>query len=414
MDYNKLETLCVDIIDCPHSTPKWLERGIRVIRNYNLNGAHFDFTKSSYVDEETYLDRTRRAKPEVNDIIISREAPMGTVAIIPEGLKCCLGQRLVLLKVDSKKVNPHYLLYTLMSQYVQKQIRKVDVTGSIVSNLNIPDLKELVIPICERGKQDKIASLLMDIDKKIEINNKVNETLQQQVSLLYNYWFTQFDFPGENGKPYKSSGGKMVWNKKLKREIPAGWASKSMINNELVSVLKPGVDEFNSKTYLATAEVNGTVILKGNVVEYATRESRANMQPRVNSVWFAKMKNSIKHLFLNKEMQTFIDSSILSTGFCGLQCTDDSFEYISSFVAHSYFETIKDTLAHGATQEAVNNDDLSGIYMVIPDEKTLSQYHEITKSIYGQISKNICENKELASLRDWLLPMLMNGQATVE
>ena len=77
MDFFKLESLCDEIIDCPHSTPRWLDSGIRVIRNYNLNGAHFDFSKSSYVDEETYLNRTKRAKPEANDIIISREAPMG-------------------------------------------------------------------------------------------------------------------------------------------------------------------------------------------------------------------------------------------------------------------------------------------------------------------------------------------------
>lgn len=83
------------------------------------------------------------------------------------------------------------------------------------------------------------------------------------------------------------------------------------------------------------------------------------MQPTVNSVWFAKMKNSIKHLYLNKEMDELVNNSILSTGFCGLQCSKDTFEYVASFIEHSYFETLKDTLAHGATQEAVNNDDLS-------------------------------------------------------
>ena len=207
MYFFKLESLCDEIIDCPHSTPRWLDSGIRVIRNYNLNGAHFGFSKSSYVDEETYLNRTKRAKPEANDIIISREAPVGTVAIMPKGLKCCLGQRLVLLKVKTEKVNPHYLLYALMSQYVQKQIRKVDVTGSIVSNLNIPDLKELVIPVCERNEQDKVASILVSIDKKIGINNRINDTLQQQAHDIYMHLFYKKNTNGkisdlliENGK----------------------------------------------------------------------------------------------------------------------------------------------------------------------------------------------------------------------
>jgi type I restriction enzyme S subunit len=126
------------------------------------------------------------------------------------------------------------------------------------------------------------------------------------------------------------------------------------------------------------------------------------------------MKNSIKHLYLNPEMKPIIEESILSTGFCGLQCDEISFEYISSYISSPYFELHKDMLAHGATQEAVNNDDLAGIHLLIPDEKTLKTYHTTTQPLYSQIAKNICENKELTKLRDWLLPMLMNGQATIE
>ena len=96
MKFIELNDLCVDIIDCPHSTPEWLDEGIPVIRNYNLSGGRFDFTKPSFVDEETYISRIKRGKPEADDIIISREAPIGEVAIVPEGFKCCLGQRLVL------------------------------------------------------------------------------------------------------------------------------------------------------------------------------------------------------------------------------------------------------------------------------------------------------------------------------
>jgi type I restriction enzyme S subunit len=230
---------------------------------------------------------------------------------------------------------------------------------------------------------------------------------------IYDYWFTQFDFPNEDGKPYRSSGGQMVWNDELKREIPVGWSSASIVKNSLSTVIKPGVDFFGRKEYLATAEVNGTSISTGSIVEYATRESRANMQPTVNSVWFAKMKNSVKHLYLNAEMQPLIDSTILSTGFCGIQCTELSFEFIASFIESSYFETIKDILAHGATQEAVNNEDMDAIRFAVPTDNIHTKYHEATRGMYAQISKNICENRKLTALRDWLLPMLMNGQATV-
>lgn len=242
----------------------------------------------------------------------------------------------------------------------------------------------------------------------------LNDNLEQQLATLYDYWFTQFDFPGSNDKPYKSNGGLLEWNDTLKRNIPSNWSVDSVAKNSLTKLIKPGVDAFESKTYLATADVKCSAISEGTVIDYETRESRANMQPTEYSVWFAKMKNSIKHLYLNPEMHPIIEQSILSTGFCGLQCDEKSFEYISSYIASPYFELHKDMLAHGATQEAVNNDDLAGIHLLIPDNNTLEKYHETTQPIYAQIAKNICENRELTKLRDWLLPMLMNGQATIK
>ena len=231
--------------------------------------------------------------------------------------------------------------------------------------------------------------------------------------MIYDYWFLQFDFPNAEGHPYKSSGGAMEYSDRLKRHIPLDWKVESIINNSISTPIKPGVEMFEKKTYLATADVNGTTISLGSIISYENRESRANMQPVVSSIWFAKMKNSIKHLYLNKEMQPIIDSTILSTGFCGLQCSEQNFEYLASFVEHSYFETLKNILAHGATQESVNYDDLLGLLMIVPKEEVLEHFHRRTAPMYAQISKNICENQQLTIIRDWLLPMLMNGQANI-
>lgn len=176
MKYCKLHELCTDVIDCPHSTPEWKTEGIRVVRNFNLNNGNLDFTDGYYVDEETYYNRIKRAKPEVGDIIISREAPMGVVAIVPDNLQCCLGQRLVLLKVDKTKVNPIYLLFVLMSDFVQTQFRRADATGSIVSNLCIPDLKDIIIPVLDKN-EDNISKLLDHINQKLLLNKKINDNL---------------------------------------------------------------------------------------------------------------------------------------------------------------------------------------------------------------------------------------------
>lgn len=241
----------------------------------------------------------------------------------------------------------------------------------------------------------------------------LNDNLQQQIKLFYDYWFSQFDFPNTEGSPYKSSGGEMEYSDRLKRYIPIGWTVESVIDNSISTPIKPGVEVFDKKTYLATADVNGTTISSGSIIDFENREGRANMQPTVSSVWFAKMKNSIKHLYLNKQMQPIIDSTILSTGFCGLQCSEQSFEYMAAFIEHSYFESVKDVLAHGATQESVNNDDLLGLVMVVPKNEILDLFHRRTAPMYAQISKNLCESQQLTKLRDWLLPMLMNGQAIV-
>ena len=183
----------------------------------------------------------------------------------------------------------------------------------------------------------------------------------------------------------------MTYNSQINKYIPENWKINSVANNSLSEILKPGVECFQHKRYLATADIKGTSILQGTLSDFENRESRANMQPTVYSVWFAKMKNSVKHLFLNPEMKSLIDESILSTGFCGLQCNENTFEYIASFIGSPYFETHKDILSHGATQEAVNNEDLLGIKIIIPDEQTLSKYHNVANPLYSQISQNNCE-----------------------
>ncbi len=333
---------------------------------------------------------------------------MGNVAMCFE--KCATNQQINSVTKIKESFNPYYLYYWLST--------KKDYFFSIASVTRTPILskgvfEEIEIPNIDRMEQDKISKILLLLDQKIEYNAAVNDNLQQQLKLMYDYWFNQFDFPNEDGKPYRESGGKMQYSHRLKRNIPEGWMDESVISNSISAPIKPGVEPFSTKIYLATADVNRTMISSGSLIDYETREGRANMQPAVSSVWFAKMKNSIKHLFLNGEMKQLIDSTILSTGFCGLQCTENSFEYIATFIEHSYFEDVKNILAHGATQESVNNDDLLGLPMLVPTSEVLELFHVKSKPLYAQISQNICENQKLTEIRDWLLPMLMNGQATI-
>jgi type I restriction enzyme S subunit len=160
----RLADLCEAIVDCPHSTPVWTDRGPVVLRSHNIRNGRLDLAEASYTDEAHFADRTRRATPTEGDLVITREAPMGEVCMIPSGLRCCLGQRMVLLRPDRKCAEPQYLLYALQSKGVQHEIGLNEGTGSTVSNLRIPLLEGLSIPTPPLPQQRAIAHILGTLD----------------------------------------------------------------------------------------------------------------------------------------------------------------------------------------------------------------------------------------------------------
>lgn len=412
METKKLIDCCEFISDGDHLPPPKSDSGVPFITISNITGQNkLSFEDTMFVPESYYNGLNENKKAKKGDILYSVVGSFGKPVYVDFDKQMVFQRHIAILR-PKRNVNARFIYYTMLNPQFYKLVDKLAI-GCSQRTVTLDTLRNIEVNLPDKDIQDKMVGILSLIDEKIDINNNVNDNLEQQLMLLYDYWFTQFDFPDNDGNPYQTSGGKMVWNDTLKRNIPENWKVQSVISNCLSSIIKPGVEIFNTKTYLATADVKGTSISTGTIVDYDGRESRANMQPSINSVWFAKMKNSIKHLYLNKEMQPIISSSILSTGFCGLQCNEISFEYIASYVSNAYFEIHKDMLAHGATQEAVNNDDLAGVHIIIPEDTVLRAYHETTQAIYAQISKNICENQELVKLRDWLLPMLMNGQATI-
>ena len=208
----------------------------------------------------------------------------------------------------------------------------------------------------------------------------------------------------------------LFFDEKYKTLIPIGWKIQNFNSNDLTEIIQPSIDKFeNEKIYLPTANIqNDKIIDFSNKITYTNRESRANMQPISNSVWFAKMKNSKKLLYFSDYSKKYLNSLILSTGLCGLYCKNNSLEYIWNTVNREYFEIKKDSLAHGATQQAINNEDLISIPLLIPHQNIIEQYHNKVKAMYKQKYLNEVENIILTRLRDFLLPMLMNGQITIK
>lgn len=188
---NSLEDMCELIVDCPHFTPKWTDKGLIVLRNQNIKDGILDLSNPSYTSEEDFQKRIKRAAPQFGDIVITREAPMGEVCLIPKGLKCCLGQRQVLLR-PKKGVNGKYLFWALQSPFVRQQILWNEGTGSTVSNIRIPVLKNLKIPR-HKGNEDQIADILSSIADKIELNRQINQTLEAMAQALFKSWFVDFE-----------------------------------------------------------------------------------------------------------------------------------------------------------------------------------------------------------------------------
>lgn len=155
----ELEKVC-QIVDCPHTSPKWKDSGVPVIRNFNLVNGYIDTSNLSYVDEEEYQSRVKRIIPQKDDIMFSREAPIGNVGIVPEGFKCCQGQRVVLLRPNKEVISPIFLLHILQGGVIREQIAKVEQIGSTVSNFNISDLKKLKLHLPSLQIQDMITKKL--------------------------------------------------------------------------------------------------------------------------------------------------------------------------------------------------------------------------------------------------------------
>ncbi len=251
----RLSELCSEVVDCPHSTPTWTQDGVLVLRSHNIRGGHLNLTERSFTDEEHYRQRIRRAEPMAGDLVITREAPMGEICIIPPGLRCCLGQRMVLLRPNRELIDGTFLLFAMQSREVQLQIRAHEGTGSTVSNLRIPALESLQIPWPEMREQQGIARILGTIDDKIELNRRTNHTLEAAARAIFKSWFIDFDPVVAKAAGRKPVGMSAETARLFPKEfedsklgpIPKGWRVGSLL--DLAKLLSGGTPKTTVSEY---------------------------------------------------------------------------------------------------------------------------------------------------------------------
>ena len=383
-----IKELCSVVVDCPHSTPTWTAEGKNVVRSNNIKNGRIDFSSPSYTDDEHFQQRIKRATPQSGDIIITREAPMGEVGMIPEGIVCCLGQRMVLLRANPEICDNYYLLYSLQSRYVQHQISWSEGTGTTVSNLRIPHLEQLKIPYLPLSKQRQVSSVLRCLEGKIEQNRVINDNLQQQARAIYKEWF--IDFGQTSGTtPATWKHGKLKDVLQLhKRAIKAG-ANTTLpyLPIDTIPMQSFGVTEFRpndeAKSSLITFQKDDIIV--GAMRVYFHRVVLAPCDGITRTTCFTLSPYNSKYL-----------------SYALLTCDLDS------SIDHAQNTSKGSTMPY-----AVWDGGMGEIEIVIPPTDVAEEFNNIVLPMLRQIQRNCEEIKLLGSLRDTLLPKLMSGEIDV-
>lgn len=278
--------------------------------------------------------------------------------------------------------------------------------GSQTKFLTMPILQNIGLKNLSESEQKQISSVLSTLDEKIALNNQINATLEQMAKTLYDYWFVQFDFPDENGNPYKSSGGEMVYNETLKRDIPKGWEVKKL--SEIANITmgqSPDGASYNEKA-------EGTIFFQGStdfnwrfptIRQYTTQPSR-----------FAKKGDillSVRAPVGDMNIAPF--DCCIGRGVASLNSKTGSDGFL--FYVMKYFEKVFNRRnSEGTTFGSITKDDLHTLQVVVPSDEILAKFDAIVLNQSNLIFAKSDENNQLTKLRDWLLPMLMNGQVTVQ
>ena len=378
-EFRTIRELCSVVVDCPHSTPKWTANGKIVIRNKNIKHGKIDFSSPSYTDDEHFAQRIKRAKPQPGDIIITREAPIGDVGMIPENTECCLGQRMVLLRANQSVCDNFYLLYSLQSLYVQHQISWSEGTGTTVSNLRIPHLEQIQIPYLPLEQQAKISSVLRALEEKIENNRRLNDNLQQQAMSLYAGMFL-------NSSDSNVTSGTLSDIAVITMgQSPSG----SSYNEDGVGeVFYQGRAEFGfrfPKRRLFTTEPK-RMAEAGDVL--------LSVRAPVGDLNIA------------------YERCCIGRGLGAIHSKTDhsSFVLYTMFALRSQLDVFN---GEGTVFGSINRDALNAIPIDIPPVTEIDQFEVVAHPIDELIRANYEENCRLEAIRDSLLPKLMSGEIDV-
>jgi type I restriction enzyme S subunit len=292
-------------------------------------------------------------------------------------------------------------------------------SGSARDNLNQNGIQDIEIPFPNYDLQERIVSILYLLDSKIELNNRINAELESMAKTIYDYWFVQFDFPDKNGKPYKSSGGKMVWNDELKREIPEGWDVKELrseieiqrgISYTSKEIDGDGIPMINLNSF----HLNGTYKPEG-IKTYSGKFSEKNL------VYPGDLLIAATDVTRNAEIigrailvpDYYKENLVFSMDIAKISSKNIPSSYLMMLFNSNHYHNYIKWFANGTLVLHLNLDGVNRYLMEMPPKGLLDRFNDFYLPIAKRIYSTARENNQLTEIRDWLLPMLMNGQVKV-
>ena len=343
-------------------------------------------------------------------ILLPRKGTLNNIQYASQPFWCV--DTIYYTEINQSKVFP-YFLYNYLKNLNLENLN----TGTGVPSMTFDSYYNLKINLPSLETQQKIAKILSDIDDKIEVLHQINDNLAELAKTIYDYWFMQFDFPDENGKPYKTSGGKMVYNEVLKREIPEGWEVKRIEDYCKSS----GGYAFKSSEW----KKSGNPIIK-------IKNIQENNSLNIEDIDFVDMSKTIDEKFKANAGDVVIAMTGATIGkFAIVPKTDNGFyvnqrvgifklnefkklPFLINTLNQDYFRKNIIEISCGAAQPNISNELINNIELILPISNIVEKFNSRMTICYEKIIQNRYKVYHLQSLRDWLLPMLMNGQISVE
>ncbi|SET24101.1 restriction endonuclease subunit S [Thorsellia anophelis] len=376
-------------------------------RGYDLPKSSFIQGKYPVQSSNGILGYHNEYKVKGPGITIGRSGTVGIPHLIKKNF---FPHNTVLFIKDFKGNDIDYIYYLL------KSLNLIEMkTGSGVPTMNRNHLHPLKIKAIRKlEEQRSIAWVLSLLDQKIELNNKINKELETMAKTLYDYWFVQFDFPDENGKPYKSSGGKMEYNSILKREIPLGWEVKKIKD---IAKTASGGTPLSSKSeyyqggnipWINSGEVNSSFIIstKNYITDLGLNNSNAKIFDK-NTILIAMYGATAGKV-------SFIDfPASTNQAICAINPHEKEFQiYLKIHLEKLYKYLVN--LSSGSARDNLSQEKINSIDVICPNKNIISEFNNLCQNLMISILINMKQNKKLNQTRDWLLPMLMNGQVKID